>query len=93
MVTKSKVMVEEKKYPKVTLEISAAKKAVITLNEYKGKAQLMMREMYLDSNDEFQFGKNGFNIPLSKLSEDKCERLAKFFTSLGSKLADLQEEE
>ena len=31
MVTKSKVKVEEKKYPKVTLEISAAKKAVVTL--------------------------------------------------------------
>lgn len=84
---------EEPKYPKVVISISPARKAVITLSEYKGKKQLMVREQFLNDEEEFQFGKNGLNIPLAKITKEKCQAISTFFSKLADKLEDSGDED
>jgi hypothetical protein len=81
-----------KKYPKVVLPMTGNRKGVVTLQEYKGKMYAMFREQYQNPEGEFVFGKNGFNVPLSLLTQEKCDKLASFFTKLGEKVGQAEEE-
>jgi hypothetical protein len=77
----------ERKVPKITLPTGPGKRVVVTIQEYKEKDYLMMREQYLnEETNDYAFGRNGFNIALSKLTPEKCESLSRFFAKLATKL-------
>lgn len=76
------------KRPLVAMRLDDTNKLIATIEDFKGKPQLVFRKKYWnDEKEEWCWGRDGVNIPLSKIPAEKAEALGKFFGKLAGKLA------
>jgi hypothetical protein len=76
------------KRPLVAIKLDDKNKLVATIEDFKGKPQLVFRKKYWnEEKEEWCWGRDGVNIPVSKLPSEKVEALSNFFSKLADKLA------
>jgi outer membrane biosynthesis protein TonB len=75
------------------VKLGATKQIRVSIDTFKGKEMLVVREQYKDDEDEWQFGKNGINLALARMDKDKLMTIAKAIKGVADGLDDAEEDE
>jgi len=77
------------------IKISDKKQILVSIELYKAKKYLAIREQYKEDeeDEDWKYGKQGLNIPVSALSEKKLAKLIKALEEASEKLFSEDEDE